>query len=472
MNQKELLFTFENKYHFLYDIESNGVPIYTCLRDGVSARLQGKSTEETIDSRQKGKVYIRRILDSWRKLNRFRNKKTLIFTSSVYRRDKGRNLAAEYLVERYPDAVVFEWPSRNEAYDKEYFSDQMREYYCPLEFYIILYKFYVIICQKQYEKLYQECRENLVTSFGKCKNEVVEYEQRAIDYLMKELPASYAATKMSQRIFAKLFKRYYGVEYAIDFWGSARENIIPVLPGKPRSVELQHGIITSIHPGYIYPTFVGKSQRPFFQRKLLVYGEKTKELLTNSSIFAQEQIEVIGNPRIKMYRQRFSLEDAEKKTILFTSQPIEQDGTGMGYYETVIQYLKVVQKTINQDERFFQYKLAIKLHPRENERVVKKYSDELSDAIIYGNTSQLFELLDASFVQITVSSTSLYEAAEFGTPTININYNNFDSTDIYGFATWTAESSQDVINLLERLLNAEEYEEYLQYLQENTKHYM
>ena len=244
MNQRELLFAFENKYQFLYDIQVNGVPIYTCLRDGVCARLQGKRIEAETDSGEKGKVYIRRILDSWRKLHKFRKKKTLIFTSAVYRRDKGRNLAAEYLLERYPDAVIFEWPSRNEAYDSAYSSDEIKGQYCPLEFYIIFYKFFCKIHRKQYKKMYQECEKQIVDAFDKCKNEFEQHEQETIKYLLQEIPASYASTNMSQVVFAKLFKGYRDVEYAIDFWGSARENIIPVLPSKPQSIELQHGIIT------------------------------------------------------------------------------------------------------------------------------------------------------------------------------------------------------------------------------------
>ena len=48
--------------------------------------------------------------------------------------------------------------------------------------------------------------------------------------LIQEMPKSYASTVISQQLFRKLFRKYNNIEYAIDFWGSGRENIIPVLP--------------------------------------------------------------------------------------------------------------------------------------------------------------------------------------------------------------------------------------------------
>lgn len=470
MNQKELLFAFEAKYPFLYDICINGVPVYTCHRDGVLARLQGLKAQKPLPA-EKGKVYPKRIWDSFVKFSRLKKKQTLIFTSSMYRRDAGRNLAAEYLLEQYPDGVVFEWPSRTDAYDRAYFTDPQKDKYCPMEWYLLRYKLYTKLTRKKWQKWAQECAVQLQAGFAG-KEPETEEERQAIDYLLTQMPQSYAATACSQELFRKLFKKYENIRYAIDFWGSARENIIPVLPGKPESIELQHGIITTYHPGYMYPDFVKNSKTDFFKRTLLVYGEKTQKQLTEDSVFAPEQVQVIGNPRIKMYKTCFAPKETDRKLLLFASQPYEQDGVASGYYDTVIGYLEKVQDMLTHDPDWAGYRLGIKLHPRENNGVAELYEKALPGATVCDNASQLYTLLAESFVQLTVSSTSLYEAAEFDTPTIITYFEGQDPERIFGFLPRAARDGQALCNELNRLLGTEERNAYIQELKENTKQYM
>lgn len=472
MGQKELLFAFEEKYCFLYDIEVNGVPIYTCLRDGVCARLQCNAMESISVKSEKGRVFIKRFIDSSRKIYRFRKKKTLIFTSAVYRRDKGRNLAAEYLMQKYPEAVVFEWPSRNEVYDSSYFKDGNKDKYCPLDLYIVIYKLYIRIFRKQYRRLYEECKDTLASAFGGTHDQIGEHEQIAIEYLMKAIPESYAITTMSQAIFKKLFRRYRHVEYAIDFWGSARENIIPVLPGKPKTIELQHGVITSSHPGYVYPEFV-KGKHPFFRRKFLVYGQSTKDILCNNSIFAEKQVDIIGNPRIKMYLEEYTMEEPDRKYLLFTSQPFEQDLGLSGYYDAVINYLKDLKQCINNNVDCYDCKIAIKLHPRENESAKKKYVESLGeDVVCFGSNRDLYELLAQTYIHFTVNSTVLYEAAEFGCPTVIFPYGSFDMKEMFGEEIKIVHTKQDMKECMAELADDKMYSNYLRYLKQITERFM
>ena len=470
MNPKELLFAFEAKYPFLYDICINGVPVYTCYRDGVLARLQGLKAQQPLPA-EKGKVYPKRIWDSFVKFSRLKKKQTLIFTSSMYRRDNGRNLAVEYLLEHYPDGMVFEWPSRTDAYDRAYFTDPQKDKYCPMEWYLLRYKLYTKLTRKKWQKWAQECAVQLQAGFAG-KEPETEEERQAIDYLLTQMPQSYAATACSQELFRKLFKKYKNIRYAIDFWGSARENIIPVLPGKPESIELQHGIITTYHPGYMYPDFVKNCKTDFFKRTLLVYGEKTKKQLTEDSVFAPEQVQVIGNPRIKMYKTCFAPKETDRKLLLFASQPYEQDGVASGYYDTVIGYLKKVRELLMADPKWKGYRLGIKLHPRENNGVAELYEKALPGVTVYDNASQLYTLLAESFIQLTVSSTSLYEAAEFDTPTIITYFEGQDPERIFGFLPRAARDGQALCNELNRLLGTEERNAYIQELKENTKQYM
>lgn len=473
MDPKELLFGFEKKYPFLYDIAVNGVPIYTCYRDGVLACLQQcEQAQPTVCPEEKGKVFPRRIFEGVVKLPRLRKSRTLIFTSSMYRRDKGRNLAAEFLMDKYPDAVVFEWPSRTEAYDAAYFSDARKDKYCPLDFYIICYKLYSKVFRKRYNRLAEDCRQQLEAAFAQVSETVSESEKAAISYLLESLPDSYAATACSHAVFRRLFAGYKSVEYAVDFWGSARENIIPVLPGAPESIELQHGIITGYHPGYIYPEFVKDRKSRFFGRTLLVYGEKTKQLLTEKSIFVENQIEVIGNPRIRAYKRQYPMQAMERKLMVFASQTYEQDGAAANYYDTVIPFLQEIERILQTDDCWQGYSLAVKLHPRESNAVKQLYKQKLPYSQVYDNTSQLFEVLSSTFAQFTVSSTTLYEAAEFDAPTVTLQYNHYRPCDIYGFDTWHIEDIEQIKDAMENLKNKNTYDAYLSHLKEKTKQFM
>ncbi len=472
MGQTSKLFAFEEKYPFLYDVLVNGVPIYTSFRDGVAQLLkEGISASSSAQAEAKGGVSLRRIAQGFFKKRKFKKKKTLIFTSTVYRRDKGRNLAAEYLMDKYPEAVVFEWPSRNAAYDNAYFTDENKDKYCPLDYCSVRLKLYSLFHKKEYARLCEECREKILPLFAKTPSET-ENERSAVKYLIEHLPQAYATTATYQKLFSKFFKHYKKVQYAIDFWGGARENIIPALQGNPQPIELQHGIITNHHPGYVYPKFVKDCDLAFFKRKLLVYGEKTKRILCENSIFEEKNIQIIGNPRTQTYKKVFGEKNETRRLILFASQPYEQDGVGKEYYKTVIKRLKEVQRILRSDERWAGYKLAIKLHPRENNGAAELYKSALDGVQIFDNTSELYELLLKSFVQLTVSSTSLYEAAEFGTPTITLRYNGVLPNDIYGFAPWEIVGVEDIQAIMENLLHKDKYEEYVRYLIEQTKNNM
>lgn len=471
MEEKQLLCGFEERYKFLYDLQVGGVPIYTCFRDEVLRVLREEvAVQENAVITEKGRIFPRRIFDTFIGFIKNKNRKTLVFTSSMFRRDSGRNLAAEYLMDRYSDSVVFEWPSRNDSFDSAYFEDSRKKQYVPLDGYILLMKVYSKLHKTKRILLEDETRKRLVNLFSNSTEPSNRNEEEAIKLLTEKLPISYAQTQLSQDVFCWLFKRYKTVETVVDFWGSARENIIPVLQGKPKSVELQHGIITSMHPGYIYPDFVKESNCSFFGRRLLVYGEKTKDMLIDKSIFNKEQIEVIGNPRIIEFRKQYEIKTRKRGIILFTSQPFEQDGAANGYYEAIIPILKEIKNVLVR--KGLPFRLCIKLHPREGKGVCKIYKDAITECEIYDSSSQLFDLLDESFLHITASSTTLYEAALFGSPTVVIDFDGRDPVNNYGFDAWRIGKIEEVESVLERCMDQKQYEAYLKYLLKETMEYM
>lgn len=468
MSIEETLLRFEKKYMFLYEIEVNGFPVYTCFRDRVNLLLSGDETEKKVEyENEKGQIYPKRIWDSLLKFRKLKKSKTLIFTSSMFRRDYGRNLAAEYLIEKYPDAVVFEWPSRTDAYDVAYFQDPKKDRYCPIDFYILAYKIYSRLHRKEETIMEEKCRKRLAEYFQKVNNIEDGVEKQIIEMLILEMPKSYASTAISQQLFRKLFRNYKSIEYAIDFWGSGRENIIPVLQGEFEAVELQHGIITEFHPGYIYPKGANQKCKRFFDRTMLLYGEATKKLLIEKSVFTEEQIEVIGNPRILTYKQEFGESNEKRQYILFTSQPFEQDVKGAEYYNEMIPILQSIQRQLTTDEKWKKYRLAIKLHPRENNGIKNKYEESIPECKVFDNATQLYELLGKSFLHMTANSTTLYEAALFDTPTVLVPYQGYQPEEIYGFNVKVISNK-----LPDELVDMKEYKNYTEYLKNQTLNYM
>ena len=72
-----------------------------------------------------------------------------------------------------------------------------------------------------------------------------------------------------------------------------------------------------------------------------------------------------------------------------------------------------------------------------------------------------------SFLHVTVSSTTLYEAALFGTPTILLPYRKYKDIEIYGFKVKYYRNF-----LPDEFLVMEKYEDYLSYIKNKTVQYM
>jgi len=200
---------------------------------------------------------------------------------------------------------------------------------------------------------------------------------------------------------------------------------------------------------------------------MLLYGEATKKLLIEKSVFTEAQIEVIGNPRIQKYKQEFGESNEKRQYILFTSQPFEQDVKGVNYYSEMIPFLQSIQKQLVTDDKWRKYQLVIKLHPRENNGIKNRYKESIPECEVFDNSTPLYELLGKSFLHLTANSTTLYEAALFDTPTVLLPYQGYKPEEIFGFDVKITNNI-----LPNELVDIEKYREYLLYLKDQTLKYM
>ena len=179
-----------------------------------------------------------------------------------------------------------------------------------------------------------------------------------------------------------------------------------------KSIELQHGFMSNTTVGYLYNTIENYSVFPDY---MFAFGDFFKEILRNNpSMFKKENVFSTGFPFIEKIKNSDTLPSVTimkkiqgKKVILFASQ--------WHVSEICKQYLLEILKLLNKE-----YFILYKTHP--NESVQKNFYDEVKNfdnVLLIDNPSEtLHTLLKVSDIHATINSTTFFEAAYFGAPTI------------------------------------------------------
>jgi hypothetical protein len=193
-----------------------------------------------------------------------------------------------------------------------------------------------------------------------------------------------------------------------------------------KTFELQHGLITPYHLGYIFSKKSGivleKTPLPDYK---IVWGEHFKNLLVEKSIWPEENVIIGGftylnrkakqrqrNPAIgKKIRNVYGI-PSSKKIILVTSSGTRQ--------QSMVRFLTEVLKELPHD-----YHLILKLHPQGFDN----YSNDYTELNSYKNLSiiksfyepSLYDILAIVDIHASELSTVLYEAMALGIPNIIID---------------------------------------------------
>lgn len=177
--------------------------------------------------------------------------------------------------------------------------------------------------------------------------------------------------------------------------------------------DYQHGVIHSKHHGYI------KNKKAAFHIKknnvkVLVYGEGFKQILEKNTLdnyYKQNSI-VIG----KKLSQININNKINNKIILFTLQLMSTDHS----IEIIQESKNIIENFLNQNKSFFEKNditLIFKPHPRcDKKDIPKEWEKKFS--FVYFSNSSLEELLNKSFLHITFSSSTVFEASERKIPTL------------------------------------------------------
>ncbi len=183
----------------------------------------------------------------------------------------------------------------------------------------------------------------------------------------------------------------YGKEDLIE---SAKSLGIPV-------IELQHGSINPIQPGYSFPSPM--RTKSTFPDWLFSFGDFWIE--STEFPIDKKQIISVGFPHLDKEMEKYS-HTKKKKQILIISQ------------YTIGENLSKFAVKLSEVENF-EYRVVFKLHPLEIQNWRQNYPwlVEAELDVIDDNITPLYRLFAESEIQVGVYSTAIYEGLAFGLQT-------------------------------------------------------
>lgn len=189
------------------------------------------------------------------------------------------------------------------------------------------------------------------------------------------------------------------------------------------SLIVMHGIIfdTSIITG-------APDSGPTLADNMAVFGQYTKDCLIRSGV-SPEKIVVTGSPmHDRIVKMKFDKEkicsqlgiDKDKKIVVFTTQPMEH----IVYTTKSVAQERLVREIIKSLKNLSDVQLVIKLHPAENGKMHKRIVKEMIANAVIIKDVDIYELLNASDLLLTETSTTALEAMLVEKPVIIINLDN------------------------------------------------
>lgn len=450
------LLLFENKNRKIFIFSINNYPIYLLVREKFyNYYFNYKSSDKIKFSDVDFKFSLIRLIFSIFKLFLLKKKiNHLLITSTYFRRDNNENLYLNFIKENHKDTIIFEW-QKGGINLFSFLTDKYRKDIVPLDFISFLFKLYKVLYFTKLRKLYEKQKKYYTQELINNKslnNDNIDKMQFIVVQLAQEYINLYIKQKVvSYFIKSKTIKNVY------DLNGHSFSYFIPIMKIKPKlTFEFQHGVISS-NSFYNLPEFVNYKKFDYFNRNWLLFDNYSKQQLLDMNIYNKNKLIVIGNIRIKNYLNRNQLRRTDQRNlILFTSQPFYN----VDYYNSISVILKSIKKFMKADSFYNSLKLVIKLHPREINRLnfYKKLFDNIQ---IYDYNSNVFDLLNRSYLNITFNSTVIIDATYFNTPTIVLdpNCNLFYKTDKLIYI-----NEKNFTEILNNLKNIYFYKEYIQCL--------
>lgn len=166
-------------------------------------------------------------------------------------------------------------------------------------------------------------------------------------------------------------------------------------------IELQHGLIAKEDLYYVYPDHLqAYAHQCLFADKIFVFGTFWKGILLQGSGYTADQIIVAGDYSLNANKWKTYTDCPKVKGIVL--------GTQKNMATDYIAYAKDLLSLIV--AKHPDWMLWVKLHPLEKELAAYEALASHPNCEVYGRHSNLMELLSKSKIQVSIYSTTFYDA--------------------------------------------------------------
>jgi len=184
-----------------------------------------------------------------------------------------------------------------------------------------------------------------------------------------------------------------------------------------KCVEFQHGLIATNDLYYVYhEQFSGSIKNSFFPDQLVVYGPYWKRILQSGCEFKSKQILVGGDYLYRQNDQKIVVTPKENIILVCAQKNLHQD---------YVLYGKSLAENLKKHP---EWRGIIKLHPLERNKTAYDELKNLNIEIV-GVETPLDELLSKCKIQISIYSTTFYDALGFGV--VNYSLQEFGAMSDY-----------------------------------------
>lgn len=206
-----------------------------------------------------------------------------------------------------------------------------------------------------------------------------------------------------------------------------------------RTIEQQHGVIGKYNMTYLIPDEISLiSQQPLCD-SMIVWGAWSKRLLVESGVYNERQVYICGSPRIDRLlgslpspevTKRALMIETNRSVALYTSNLLAEGVRG--------EILDGLSSVSDMNHVFW----LVKLHPREDTRLEWEESiasRNIHNAKVIKGDYDFYTLLGACDIHVSLSSTTILEAALLGKVNLGLDIDNM--IDPVGFSDVNAYKS-------------------------------
>ena len=321
------------------------------------------------------------------------------------------------------DFVVFEWPSE-QGHRQNYGGMIYSKNYVPLHLPFTTKTFWDIILYKFFNKTSYKIQNLSIL------DEIIDYFANSVN-LEKEMVNKYINESIAifwyMKGFFKKLLSSISPKLVLIVCGYGRINMAIVQACRELnipSVELQHGLITENHPGYVKT--MKSDNRDCVPEYLLTYGDFFADIVRRGNLFEKEKVVSVGFPYLEEVKKSKPVIDEKLKefissfarNILITSQ------------WTVAEEIK--KFTIDLSKELIKNRLNVGIIFKPHQHDWREYTNIENHGNIFlaSKYDDIYEILKVVDIHSTVYSTSGIEALAFGKPNIFVDTGKTNVTDI------------------------------------------